>query len=225
LASLGLVLATGLALGLGAILIFAVLANEVAEQSTTAFDLTVWQSLRGQATPALDAVATALSWLGAEGLTIVLVVGLLALAWQRRAGAVAALLIVVLGAQVLNSALKLVFMRQRPLAVVTLLPGQAWSFPSGHAMVSLAAYGFLAYLGWRLLRGGWRWLWVGALALLILLIGLSRLYLGVHYATDVVAGYLAGFIWLDSVIIGGQVLQQRLGRRRVSASPVRSSAS
>ena len=85
-------------------------------------------------------------------------------------------------------------------------------------MVSLATYGFLAYLGWRLLRGRWRVLWVGALALLVILIGLSRLYLGVHYATDVLAGYLAGFIWLDSIIIGGHVLERRVRRRQTAGS-------
>jgi membrane-associated phospholipid phosphatase len=211
LAALGLVLAAGFGLGLAALLVFADLANDVAEQSTTAFDLLVLQTLRRQATPTLDAVASALSWLGAEGLAVVVVLTVLLLAWQRRLGGIVALLLIVLGAQALNSVLKTLF--KRPLAILTALPGQAWSFPSGHAMVSLATYGFLAYLGWRLLSGGWRWLWIVALALLILLVGLSRLYLGVHYATDVLAGYLTGFIWLDSVIIGGQLLQRRAVRR------------
>jgi undecaprenyl-diphosphatase len=225
LASLGLVLAAGLALGLVAIGLFYELADEVAEQGTAALDQTVWQTLQLQATPTLDAIAIALSWMGAAGLTIVLVLVLVGLIWQRRVGAAVALVITVIGAQVLNSALKLAFMRQRPLAVVTMLPGQSWSFPSGHAMVSLAAYGFLAYLGWRLLRGRWRVLWVGAMALLVASIGLSRLYLGVHYATDVLAGYLAGFIWLDSIIIGGHVLQRRIRRRRTGGESARSLAS
>jgi membrane-associated phospholipid phosphatase len=221
LTSLGLVLAAGLALGLIAIGLFYELAEEVAEQGTAALDRTVWQTLQLRATPTLDAVAIALSWLGAEGLTTVLVLALVGLTWKRRIGAAAALLVTVIGAQILNSALKLAFVRERPIAVVAALPGQSWSFPSGHAMVSLATYGFLAYLGWQLFRGRWRVLWVGALALLVALIGLSRLYLGVHYATDVLAGYLAGFIWLDSVIIGGQVLQRRIGRPASQRVPSR----
>jgi membrane-associated phospholipid phosphatase len=212
LASLGLVLAAGLALGLVAIGLFYDLAEEVVKQDTAALDQTVWQTLQLHATPTLDAVAIALSWMGAEGLTTVLVLALVGLIWQRRFGAAVALLVTVIGAQVLDSALKLAFVRERPIAVIAALPGQGWSFPSGHAMVSLATYGFLAYLGWRLFHGRWRVIWVGALALLVVLIGLSRLYLGVHYATDVLAGYLAGFIWLDSVIIGGRVLQRRIGR-------------
>jgi hypothetical protein len=80
------------------------------------------------------------------------------------------------------------------------IPAQAFSFPSGHAMVSMAFYCFLAYVSWRVLRGWQRAAWAAGLLLLVLLVGLSRLYLGVHYLTDVAAGYLAGFIWADAVI-------------------------
>src|SRR5262249_7035287 len=103
LAALGLVLAAGLLLSLGALLAFAKLANEVAERSTAAFDLLVLRTLRQQATATLDALASALSWLGAEGLAIVVVLTVLLLAWQRRLGAIVALLLVVVGAQLLNS--------------------------------------------------------------------------------------------------------------------------
>ena len=92
--------------------------------------------------------------------------------------------------------------------------GQSWSFPSGHAMVSLAFYGFLAYLGWHLLRGSWRATWLTLMFLLIILIGLSRMYIGVHYFTDVVAGYSAGFIWLETVIFAGRVLSRAPRARR-----------
>jgi undecaprenyl-diphosphatase len=76
-------------------------------------------------------------------------------------------------------------------------------------MVAAAFYGYLAYLAWNLLRGWQRWLAVSGLLVLVFLIGLSRLYLGVHYLTDVVAGYIAGFLWVDAVIIGGHLLSRR----------------
>ncbi len=114
------------------------------------------------------------------------------------------------GAQLLNNVLKDLFQRTRPAPVAGLIPAQAFSFPSGHAMVAAAFYLFLAYLGWRLLRGWRQVAFTGTLLALILAIGLARLYLGVHYLTDVVAGYLAGFLWTDAVIIGGHLL----GRRR-----------
>ena len=94
-----------------------------------------------------------------------------------------------------------------PLADV--IAAQAFSFPSGHAMVACAFYLFVAYLGWHLLPGWWRAIAIACLLALVLLIGFSRLYLGVHYLTDVVAGYLAGFIWTDAVIIGGRVIFRR----------------
>ncbi len=113
------------------------------------------------------------------------------------------------GAQLLNDVLKGEFHRVRPAPVLGMIPVQAFSFPSGHAMVSAAFYGFLAYLSWRVLRGWWRTASTLALLALVLAIGLSRLYLGVHYLTDVLAGYLAGFVWADTVILGSRLLARR----------------
>jgi undecaprenyl-diphosphatase len=196
-------------LGAGALFLFARLADEVLERDSLALDQGVLLALQSHANPELNRAALALSLLGAQGLAVLLALALGGLVWRRRFGAAASLLLVVVGAQLLNNLLKLLFQRPRPSAVITMLPGQTWSFPSGHAMVSLAFYGFLAYLGWRLLRGRRRLAWLTALTLAVLLIGLARIYLGVHYFTDVVAGYTAGFIWLDTVILGGHLLERR----------------
>jgi membrane-associated phospholipid phosphatase len=220
-ATLGVVLLAGFLLGLGAVLFFALLADEVLDQTTLVVDTAVLLALRAHQSSALDSVAQAFSMLGAEGLTVLFVVTLIVLGWQRRYGAAVSLMLVVGGAQLLNDVLKLAFHRTRPSIVVTAVPGQVWSFPSGHAMVSLAFFGFLAYLGWRLFNGRWRVVWVCAMSLLVLLIGLSRLYLGVHYLTDVVAGYIAGFIWLDTVIVGGELLERAARSRRALLLPRR----
>jgi membrane-associated phospholipid phosphatase len=94
-----------------------------------------------------------------------------------------------------------------------LIAAQQFSFPSGHAMVAAAFYLYLASLTRHLIRGWWRAILITAAVLLVLLIGLARIYLGAHYATDVMAGYLAGLLWTDAVIVGSRVVRPRARRR------------
>ncbi len=211
LAQLGLTLLLGLLGGLVSLFFFARLADEVMEYDTQPLDDGVLAWLRQFHSPGLDLAARVLSLMGSEVVAVLLVLLLVLFAVQRRWGAAVALLLATGGAQLLNNVLKELFQRTRPAPVVGFIPAQAFSFPSGHAMVAAAFYLFLAYLGWRLLRGWRQVAFTGTLLALILAIGLARLYLGVHYLTDVVAGYLAGFLWTDAVIIGGHLL----GRRRV----------
>jgi membrane-associated phospholipid phosphatase len=201
--------------GICALYFFATVAGDVVDQDTQALDTAVLLRLRGVASPSLDLAAAVASALGSEVVAVLLVLLLLIFGWQRRWGTAVALLLTTAGAQMLNNVLKDLFQRTRPAPVVGLIPAQSFSFPSGHAMVSMAFYSFLAYLSWRILRGWLRWVVTVAFLVLVLLIGLSRLYLGVHYLTDVVAGYIAGLFWTDAVIIGGALLarRRRPGRR------------
>ena len=92
--------------------------------------------------------------------------------------------------------LKTLFSRQRPL-VPLLEPALGYSFPSGHSMMSFAFYGLLIYLCYKYVQHwGVKSLLIAALGLLILAIGFSRIYLRVHYASDVLAGFAVGIIWL-----------------------------
>ena len=123
----------------------------------------------------------------------------------------------VAGAGLLDVALKRVFHRPRPMWGLPLLTARGWSFPSGHAMGSLVAYGMLAYLLLRETHLGrhQRMLAIISAALLVLLIGLSRLYLGVHYFSDVIGGYAAGVVWLAACISGLEIVRRRpLGTSR-----------
>lgn len=95
----------------------------------------------------------------------------------------------------LNVLFKSIFRRERP-DILQLVQASGYSFPSGHSMVSAAFYGYLIYLCVRFIGKPWRQLFSGLLAALTLLIGVSRVYLGVHYASDVIGGFLAGFSWL-----------------------------
>lgn len=215
LPGLGLTLVLGLAAGLLSFLAFASLAEDVATHETQALDLSVLLFFQHFRSPTLDVVAQGFSDLGETGIILFLVVGLLIFAWQRHWAAAMALALATGGAELLDTLLKDYFQRARPLLVQSPVAAQAYSFPSGHAMVSIAFYLCLAYLGWRVLRGWLRVALAGGLILLILAIGVSRLYLGVHYFTDVVAGYLAGFFWVDGVVLGVYYLFQ--GRRAVPA--------
>lgn len=92
--------------------------------------------------------------------------------------------------------LKHLFHRQRP-AIPLLDEALGLSFPSGHALMSVTFYGLLIYIIFKTYRDrGWKWVPIGFLIVLILVIGFSRIYLRVHYASDVLAGYCIGFLWL-----------------------------
>ena len=110
--------------------------------------------------------------------------------------------IVLLSTFLLNMALKWLIERPRPIEGMRLIEASFYSYPSGHSMSATGFYGFLIYLVFRYVDN--RWLKIGLitlLALLILSIGMSRVYLGVHYPTDVLAGFIAGTFWLLVCII------------------------
>lgn len=94
----------------------------------------------------------------------------------------------------LNYILKLIFSRARPIDI-NIITETGYSFPSGHAMISLAIYGFLAYLLWKSYYK-YKKIGVSLLVLLIVLIGISRIYLGVHYTSDVIAGFIVSLGYL-----------------------------
>lgn len=102
------------------------------------------------------------------------------------------------GGWLFNDLLKEIYQRERP-PFPHFVEVTSYSYPSGHAMVSLSFYGLMGYLLWRYLRKKRIWtsyLVVGFTISLVFFIGLSRIYLGVHYTSDVLAGFLAGTIWL-----------------------------
>ena len=97
---------------------------------------------------------------------------------------------------ILNTVLKLIFMRDRPFDLM-IISEDGYSFPSGHAMAALGFYGFIIYIIYHLnLSKRIKYLFIILLGILIFLIGLSRIYLGVHYASDVIAGYMASLSYL-----------------------------
>lgn len=149
------------------------------------------EGLRSDAlTPPVEAVTNLASPVTVLGMLVVAA----AFAPGRRPGVAMALNLA--GAVVLNQLLKFVIQRPRPEGF-RLIDESGYSFPSGHSMVAMAFYGFLIYLIWHYERDRIeRWLWCACLSLVIVGIGASRIYLGVHYASDVVAGLLISLAWL-----------------------------
>ena len=114
------------------------------------------------------------------------------------------------GALVINPLFKHYFSRPRPRFHDPDLTLHTFSFPSGHAMGSAAVYGALAIVVARRVRGTvWAPLAVAAAALIVLLVGASRVYLGAHYPTDVVAGWILGLGWLLVCVLALTVHERR----------------
>jgi len=156
-------------------------------------------------TPFLTQVALACTWLGSSSTLLVVTLLSLVPRWSQRPGRDRlALLGVALGASGGNLLLKSWFQRARPgLDYNPLVEEPYYSFPSGHTMISLCLYGFLLYLMSRKLRSWGARLSMCALgAVVIVAIGLSRVYLAAHYPGDVLGGFAAGWpcLWLAILI-------------------------
>jgi Membrane-associated phospholipid phosphatase len=178
------------------LLVLGAIAEDVHEQEANALDALLTPLLHSLSTPTLDAVMNGFTDLGATMVVLpLLVVALVLLVWRRHRVEALFLLIAMVGSVVINESLKLVFHRPRPqLSWAQVQP--EYSFPSGHSMNSLVFYAALALIV-AVLWGRRAGLASLVLAIaLALLIGTSRIYLGYHYFTDVVGGFLAGAAWL-----------------------------
>jgi membrane-associated phospholipid phosphatase len=182
--------------------VFGLIADDIVEKEMGA-DQRLANWLHGQATDPLTDVFHGITFLG--NFVTLLAVTLLAVTilWRRRERTDAVFVgLAFVGAQVLSSGMKLGFRRDRPFFPDPLATESTFSFPSGHAMVSLAVYGAIALvLARRLSTNGRRALLVGVVAVLVLAIGFSRLYLGVHFLSDVLAGYAAGIAWVSLLYV------------------------
>lgn len=135
-----------------------------------------------------------ISYLGSAVTLITLTIAFIILLKNRRNSAYIALNLVLVF--LLNRILKLIIARPRP-SVLRLVVGDGYSFPSGHSMVSMGFYGFLIYLIWVNIKNKKiKYPLVIFLSLLILFIGISRIYLGVHYFTDVIGGFIIAILYL-----------------------------
>ena len=216
-------LVLGLLLSLGVIALFANIAEEVAEGESRRFDEMVLLWIHWYSPGWLDEVMRFVTVLG-DYWVVVPLLAVATYAFYRKGRTISARLLVIctVGGIVLTTTLKTVFQRDRPELFDSGYTAAFYSFPSGHATIAVGFYGTLTLLvAWRL-RGLRRWAVVLAGVTLVLLIGFSRLYLGVHYPTDVLAGFLAAPVWVSTIglcyflylNLRRVSLSRRLGRRR-----------
>lgn len=177
-----------------ALAVFGWLALAVWMGATLLFDIAARDLVHTWASPALTDAMLGFTRMGEP---VILALVTVVVAWrlgaEHRWLAARLLAITTLGAWALSEILKLVFNRPRPAAFFGYHEPSTYSFPSGHAVVSMCFYGALAtILARRSQSSARRKLWYAAAAVIVLSIGFSRIYLGVHYLTDVVAGYALG---------------------------------
>lgn len=196
-------LAIGATIALTSAIAFIVLADIVAADATRAFDVAVLQWLSAHRSPLLTALflgATALgSWPFISGATLALCVAGVVRGQRRPA---AALALAVIGIPALVVLLKPLYARPRPDMVVHLDFVDSASFPSGHSIAGAIFFGTLALIAARgAAHDTARALIVAGASLAIVLVGLSRMYLGVHYPSDVLGGVLVGTTWSLLVLL------------------------
>ena len=197
-------------LGLAAIAaaLFCGLAVAVETNGIAGLDEAVRLELHSLASPLLTLLAEKLTWLGSLGVLALLgVVAVAVLVHAGRRDGAVLLTVTMVGALVLENGLKFSFQRVRPPPFFGSEP-VTYSFPSGHALFSLCFYGGLAIAAARAVQSGVmkKGIWI-ATVLLVLAIGVTRIYLGVHYPSDVLGGYLVAIAWIATLLSA----EQRIG--------------
>jgi undecaprenyl-diphosphatase len=194
---------------------FGSLAGELNEGEAFFFDAPLLQFAHGMARAGLDRVFLLFSQLGyGHGVVPMDVALVLALAWRRHAREALFAALATGGSALLNVAAKMAFARTRPDLWLSIAPETTYSFPSGHAMGSMTLAAVAVLLAWPT-----RWRWIVALPAVAfaLLVGLSRVYLGVHYPSDILAGWSAALVW--TVGVYGLAFNRRRQPWRAGTSP------
>lgn len=207
--SMRAVILGSLAVAVIGLALFSWLADEVFAGHTQRFDAAVRGWVHQLASPLLTQVMVAVSAMGSEVLVAVFVVSVvvfLRMKWRRAA---VWMLFTMAGGLILQVVLKLGFRRTRPVAFFGVEP-HSYSFPSGHSLMSFCIYGVLAgLLAARIKSPKLRVLIWAVAAVLVGAIGLSRIYLGVHYPSDVLAGYLAAAVWVSALVTADRVRKRK----------------
>lgn len=179
--------------------VFGELADEIHEQEAIAFDEPLLRFAQSMARQGFDDFFVFMSRLGYEWGVVPFDIALvLVLAVLRRNREAVFAGIALGGSALLNIGAKLTFARERPSLWESIAPETSYSFPSGHAMGSMTLACVLVLLAWHT---RWRWLVVAVMVPFVLLVGLSRVYLGVHYPSDILAGWSVAMAWVAAVFL------------------------
>ena len=202
---------------------FGAIVDAVLDNDTVVrWDIAAAAAIHARVTPFGLRVFEVITNLGSPVVVSLVVVAMAIWCWRRQERVLAVGVVVICaGEAILDGVLKSVVHRTRPEFAVRFLHSQSFSFPSGHSFGSIVAYGLLAFLivdFYRPIARTRRLVWIVA-AGLIVLIGISRTYLGVHYPSDVVGGWSAGIAWLAICLTGLRFARARSGHG-ASQSPI-----
>lgn len=187
---------------------FAILGASIETQTIRAFDSAVIHRVQAATPSWLTSLLLVFTFLGSvQALVVLVICTALTMLWQKKRWEALFLAVAVGGGMLFNLLLKELFRRERP-DLHRLIQEEGYSFPSGHSMASFLFYGMVAvflylFVVSRLAKLGI----VLAAVILIVCVGASRIYLGVHYPSDVLAGYVAGGAWLVLCLLGMHLVQ------------------
>lgn len=202
---------SALVIGFISLIGFSFIAVLIGVGKVAEFDQALISFIRGFETPALTSIMKLFTFIGSFPVVLVifLIVSFIFFRVLKSRTEIFLVAAVIVGTQVINMLLKLLFHRARP-DIHLLIDVGGYSFPSGHAMSAFAVYGILTFVFWRHIpkRIGRISLIIGS-SMFILFIGMSRIYLGVHYPSDIIGGYFASAAWLTVAIWFFQSYKER----------------
>jgi membrane protein DedA with SNARE-associated domain len=178
-------------------LIFIKLIEDLIKNELSVLDNTIYKYLRTLISHKMTDFMKFMTFLGSGQVLIFISVVCILVFWRNKKQSFYTKMISVnlLAASIINEVFKIAFHRERP-DILRLVQVSGFSFPSGHSMISISFYGFIAYILYKNIKNPYKYLVVVLFSILIFFIGISRIYLGVHYASDVLSGFSAGLAWL-----------------------------
>lgn len=208
---------------IAALIVFSIFAIRIFRIKDETHDFLVFDRLSEWVTPLTTSFLQVITYLGSHNFLIPanLLLAFYFLFIKKHRWYSIKVPVVALGGLLMMTLLKQFFNRPRPL-VPLLEPVRGLSFPSGHALMSVSFYGLLIFLIWENVKEPIRkWVLISFLVILIILIGFSRIYLRLHYFSDVIAGFSIGIIWLSVSIWAIRRIEQ-FGRRKIDPALVES---
>lgn len=198
------------------VILFFQIADEIIEKEPIGFDNAVLLWLNSHSNAFLDIFFLTFTNIGGViGMIILTLLIVVFLMYKKQRRKALLVLAGVGGATTANLILKALFQRDRPALFDSLVFETTYSFPSGHAMASSALFLSLILISWQT---KWRWLMIGIAIFMVLAISISRLYFGVHYPTDIMAGWCASSAWVVLVFFAAKKLGLRLKNKLVQKS-------
>ncbi len=220
LQQIGFIVIGGFIAAVGLLFLFAELTEDIFSSQFSTLDNNFELWLHSQSNPFLDVVFNFFSTIGgliAVPIMTAIVFGFLV--WQRKFYWAWLTVIALAGGMAMNEVLKIVFQRPRPELWIIRHQLTSYSYPSGHATASFCFFGLLAWIGVRYFNHlAIKVLWLVLMIFIILMVGLSRIYLGAHYPTDVIGGWLSSALWLAILLNSGYFLKRMRQKSRKSGA-------